>query len=59
MTLTRAELVEIAAPPCPECEAPIVRTEMPWHLDEDGDWRLGPCHIVCSAGHRTLVEPLP
>jgi hypothetical protein len=59
VTLTRAELIEIAAPPCPRCASPIVRTEMPWHLDEDGVWRLGPCHTVCSEGHRTLVEPLP
>jgi hypothetical protein len=58
MALTRAELVEIASPPCHECEAPVVRTEMPWHLDEDGVWRLGPCFMVCERGHRVLVEPL-
>lgn len=58
MALTRAELVAQAAPPCHECEAPITRTEMPWHLDEDGVWRLGPCFMVCERGHRVLVEPL-
>jgi hypothetical protein len=35
----------------------VVRTEMPWHRDEDQRWRLGPCFMVCKAGHRVLVEP--
>jgi hypothetical protein len=32
--------------------------EIPWHLDEDGNWRLGPSFMVCGDGHRVLVELL-
>jgi hypothetical protein len=56
--MDRADLIAIASPPCHECGASVVRTEMPWHLDEDHTWRLGPCFMVCTAGHRVLVEPL-
>jgi hypothetical protein len=56
--MDRASLIAMAAPPCHQCGESVVRTEMPWHLDEDHTWRLGPCFMVCSAGHRVLVEPL-
>ena len=55
--MTRAELIAAASPPCHECGAPVQRVENPWHLDEDGTWRFR-CFLVCSEGHRVLVEPL-
>jgi hypothetical protein len=55
--MNRADLIAIASPPCHECGESVVRTEMPWHRDEDQTWRLGPCFMVCTAGHRVLVEP--
>jgi hypothetical protein len=30
---------------------------MPWRVDDDGDWKLGPSFMVCGDGHRVLVEP--
>jgi hypothetical protein len=33
--------------------------ETRWQLDETSNWRLGPCFMVCAAGHRVPVEPLP
>jgi hypothetical protein len=27
--------------------------------DDESNWRLGPCFMVCAEGHRVLVEPLP
>jgi hypothetical protein len=55
--MTRAELIEAASPPCQECGAPVQRVEIPWHQDEDGRWRPR-YFMVCSDGHRVLVEPL-
>jgi hypothetical protein len=57
--MDRADLIAAAAPACETCGAPLRRVEARWHLDEDGRWRCGPCHLVCADGHRTLVEPLP
>jgi hypothetical protein len=57
--MDRADLIAAAAPACETCGAPLQRVEARWHLDEDGRWRCGPCHLVCADGHRTLVEPLP
>jgi hypothetical protein len=56
--MDRADLLARAAPPCRECGASVQRVEMPWHLDEDGNWRLGPSFMICGDGHRVLVEPL-
>lgn len=55
--MTHQEFTALASPPCHECEAPIRCVEMPWHMDEDGKWRLGPCHAICANKHRVLVEP--
>jgi hypothetical protein len=55
--MTRAELIAAASPPCHECGAPVQRIEIPWHLDEDGTWRLR-YFMICSDEHRVLVEPL-
>ena len=57
-TMTRAEFVEWASPPCHECDAAVQRVEARWHRDEDGTWRPGPWFMVCGAGHRVLVRPL-
>jgi hypothetical protein len=54
----RAEFIALASPPCEECGTSIHRVESPWHLDEDGNWRLGPSFMVCGKGHRVLVKPL-
>jgi hypothetical protein len=56
--MDRAELIARAAPSCRECGANVQRVEMPWRLDEDGRWRLGPSFMVCGVGHRVLVELL-
>jgi hypothetical protein len=36
----------------------VQRVEIPWQMDDDGTWRLGPSFMVCGHGHRVLVEPL-
>ena len=56
--MTRADLIALASPPCHDCGEPVQRVEMPWHLDEDYNWRPGPYFMVCADGHRVLVEPL-
>jgi hypothetical protein len=52
-------LLSAAAPACHECGQPVQRVEIPWRLDENGDWHPGPSFMVCGDGHRVLVEPLP
>jgi hypothetical protein len=54
--MDRADLIELASPPCHECGAPVQRVETRWHRDDD-HWRPGPCFMVCGHGHRVLVEP--
>jgi hypothetical protein len=56
--MDRAELVALASPPCQECGVAIQRVEIPWRLDQDGRWSVGPSFMICGAGHRVLVEPL-
>jgi hypothetical protein len=58
MPMNRTDLVALASPPCHDCGAPVQRVEMPWHLDEDYNWRAGPYFMVCTDGHRVLVEAL-
>lgn len=55
--MTRAELIALASPPCHECGEPVQRIESMWHLDEDDTWRLVN-NMVCSDGHRVIVEPV-
>ena len=57
-TVTPAEVLALAAPPCHECGAPVERLETLWHRGEDREWRPGPWFMVCPTGHRVLVEPL-
>lgn len=56
--MTRAELIEMASPPCHTCEAPVERVETRWVRNGDGDWVVGPTFLVCCLGHRVLVEAL-
>jgi hypothetical protein len=56
--MNRADLIELASPPCHECGEAVQRVEMRWHLDDDSNWRIGPAFMVCADGHRVLVEPL-
>ena len=56
--MDRSALIALASPPCHECAASVQRVETQWHLDEDFNWRCGPCFMVCGDGHRVLVEPL-
>jgi hypothetical protein len=56
--MDHAELIKLASPACYECGELVQRVEMPWRLDEDANWRLGPAFMVCADGHRVLVEPL-
>jgi hypothetical protein len=53
----RTDLFAVASPPCHECGASVQCVEMAWHLDEDSTWRPGPYFMVCTDGHRVLVEP--
>jgi hypothetical protein len=55
--MTRAELIELASPPCHECGSPVQRVETHWHLDEDHTWRLAAA-MVCGNEHRVVVVPL-
>jgi hypothetical protein len=52
----RDELIAAAAPPCHECGAPIVRTEVQHKRTTDG-WQVSGMITVCAAGHRVPVEP--
>lgn len=56
--MDRAELVARAAPECRDCGAAVQHTEIPWRLDHDGHWRLGPAFMVCPDGHRVFVAPV-
>jgi hypothetical protein len=56
--MDRAELIARASPPCRECGASVQRVEIPWRLDEAGNWRPGPSFMICGDGHRVPVEPL-
>ena len=56
--MDRAELIARAAPTCRNCGAAVQRVEMPWQLDEEGQWKLGPSFMVCGDGHRVPIEPL-
>jgi len=57
--MTRAELIELAAPACTVCEQPVQRCEIRWERRAgDGDWVPGPVFLVCAEGHRSKVEPL-
>jgi hypothetical protein len=55
----RADLIALASPPCHECGTSVQRVETRWQRDDDSNWRLGPCFMVCAEGHRVPVEPLP
>jgi hypothetical protein len=57
--LNRADLIALASPPCHECGESVQHVETRWQRDEESNWRLGPCFMVCGEGHRVLVEPLP
>jgi hypothetical protein len=56
--MERAELIARAAPSCRQCQKKVQRVEIPWHLDDDGTWKLGPSFMVCGQGHRELIELL-
>ena len=56
--MDRADLIALASPPCHKCGAPVQRVEIPWHVDEDCNWRPGPAFMVCADEHRVLVVPL-
>jgi len=47
-----------AALACPECEAPIQRTEIQHQRTPDG-WRASGAVLVCRTGCRVPVEPYP
>mgnify|MGYP001079255417 CR=1 FL=1 len=57
-SMDEADVFARAAPECRHCGERVQRVELPWHLDEDGRWRLGPSFMVCRDGHRVMVEPL-
>jgi hypothetical protein len=57
-TMTRAELIALASPPCHECGNPVQRVETRWLLDKERGWRPGPSFMVCDNAHRVLVKPL-
>jgi len=56
--MDEAELFARAAPSCRECGTSVQRVEIPWRLDERGNWPPGPSFMVCRDGHRVPVESL-
>jgi len=56
--MTRAELIELASPPCHECGQPVQRCEIRWERQAGGTWVPGLAHLVCPDGHRVRVEPM-
>lgn len=54
--MDRAELIALASPPCHECSEPVQRVEIGWRVIADAP--LWIAHMVCSNGHRVLVEPI-
>lgn len=57
--MSLAELLKAASPPCHECGFPVLRVEIPWERTPGGEWVPDRPTMVCSEGHRVLVEPLP
>ena len=57
MAFTRAQLIDLASPPCHECGVAVQRVECGWHRDLDLHWRPGPWYMVCGGGHRVPIEP--
>jgi hypothetical protein len=56
--MDRAELIELASPPCHDCGRPVQRVEMSYvYTMGDRDWVPGPTYAVCANRHRVLVEP--
>lgn len=55
--MNRAELIELASPPCHECGQPVQRVESRWMKLTGDEWVPGPTYMVCGEGHRVLVEP--
>ena len=61
--MDKAELIDLASPPCPRCGSPIQRIEQAWRMGERppiGDEREWELHstIVCTEGHRVKVDRL-
>ena len=54
--MDRAEFMETASPPCPECGSPISTTEVKNQETPDG-WMCAGFTMVCTEGHRTKIEP--
>jgi hypothetical protein len=53
--VTRAELIELASPPCHDCGEPVQRVEIQ-HYTNGPEWQLV-ASMVCAQGHRVPVEP--
>ena len=57
LTMTRAELITLASPPCHECATPVQRVENRGTLTKTAGG-VSRWTMVCGNKHRVLVEPL-
>lgn len=55
--MNRAQLIELASPPCHDCGEPVQRIEGTW-VRQGEDWVPGPHYMICANDHRVLVEPV-
>jgi len=55
LTSLSNELFKRAAPDCPECEEPIIRTEFCYHVAVWGEWEILRVTMVCPNQHRRVV----
>lgn len=54
--MNRSEMIELASPPCHECQRPVQRVDIRSCRAEDGAWVPEKFVMVCPVGHRVLVE---
>ena len=52
--MDKQELIDRAAPECPECGAPIINTEVVYRFIDHGRWRARGT-FICPNEHRTPV----
>jgi predicted nucleic acid-binding Zn ribbon protein len=52
------ELLDLASPTCDKCGAKVIRVEMSWTMNGDGDWVPHKWYQVCKRNHRKRVEPI-
>jgi len=54
--MTRAEMIELASPPCHECGQPGQRIEVSWARNTNIGWLKPKWFMVCPSTHRVEVK---